>query len=318
MSHFKNFTKKIVIGSMAAIALSTIYTPTLLAGTGGAAGTTDATGAGGGSSLLAKIAEYTNGTLTALTSTNNPVVVAIVAALTNLTAPDNATNPASPTPTLQNSFTTYVTQSAASDTAQTSMQPRLISDFFGADITGQNTPYANDLAFTSLLGNPVLSPDPRKDAASIDSGLNYIRYASGLNLNHAVPGNDWTGSASDQKRYINYFNSVIAIQTFDAYILSRLYTDTKNGIPAAQTALINQASDPTTWFATITSESIGAVLRQTLMYQSQSYIVLTQILETEKMLLAAQAMNNTSIILSGQMSEAMMAAKAVKKQSGGL
>jgi membrane-bound inhibitor of C-type lysozyme len=107
------------------------------------------------------------------------------------------------------------------------------------------------------------------------------------------------------------------VQTFNGYVLSQLYEDVKNGVAAAQTTLINQASDPANWFATITTESIGAVLRQTLMYQSQSYIVLTQLLQTEKMLLAAQTMNNTLLVLSNQSNESFMLRKAVAKMPGG-
>lgn len=314
MSFFTFRNKKITLGIATIATLSLLSISQLHADTTASAGT----GSSNASSLLAAIAQYTNGTLTAVTSTTNPVVTAIVTALTNLTSPDNATNPASPTPTLQNGFTSYITQTAASATAQAALQQQLIAPLF-ASFTTTNVPYANDLVFSSLMGTPTpyFNPDPRPKPSSIDSGLNYVKYASGLNVTHAVPDPSWTGSLQDQLNYTAYFATINAVQTFNGYVLSQLYEDVKNGVAAAQTTLINQASDPANWFATITTESIGAVLRQTLMYQSQSYIVLTQLLQTEKMLLAAQTMNNTLLVLSNQSNESFMLRKAVAKMPGG-
>jgi hypothetical protein len=325
MSHFLKIAKKTSLHVVATLVISLIYIPISNADdpaiTPPPATPAPAPAAGGGSSitaLLAQIAAYTNGTLTALTSISNPVVVSIVGALTNLTSPDNATNPASPTPALQSSFTTYVAQSAASTAAQATLQQTLLAPLIG-NLPVAKVPFANDLAFTSLLGapTPIFNPDPRPNAKSIDSGLNYIQFASGLLIQHAVPDPTWKGSAGDQIRYGNYFSAMSAAQTFNAYILSQLYEDTKNTVPAAQTALINQASDPANWFAIITNESIGAVLRQMLMYQSQSYIVQTQILQNQKMQLAAAAINNTLLMLSSQASEGLLVRKAVAPLPGG-
>jgi hypothetical protein len=265
--------------------------------------------------LLAQIATYTNGTLTAVTSTTNPVVTALVAALTNLTAPDNSTNPPSPTPALQQAFTAYVTQTQASATAQTALQQQLQSTFF-ANLTPGTVGYANDLSFASLMGvaTPVFNPDPRATPPA-DPALNYLQFASALNVTHTPPGNSWTGTGPDQAIYKNFFDTTYAAQSLNGYVLSQLYEDTKNGIPAAQTALINQAGTAS-WIATVASESIGAVLRQTLMYQSQSYILLTQILQTQKMLLATQAANNSLSVLQNMAAEGILRSRAVKRQPG--
>jgi hypothetical protein len=266
-----------------------------------------------GQGLLAQIAQYTNGTLTAVTSTTNPVVTAIVTALTNLTSPDMATNPASPTPNLQSSFTTYASSSAASQAAQLTVQQTALTPVV-ANFTTTSVPNANDLAFASLLGTPtpIFNPDPRASASSIDSGMNYLAFAAGLLIPHAVPTSTWKGALPYQTAYIRYFGTVTAVETYNAYVLSQLYEDAKNGVSTAQTTLVNQASDPANWFAIITNESIGAVLRQMLMYQSQSYIVLTQILQTQKMILAGTAMSNTTAMLAGMANEQMLVSKAIQ------
>jgi hypothetical protein len=286
MSRFKKHAKKTGLTMIAIATLGIFSTSLLHAGSDGAAA--DAGGLGGvGSSggLLAKIAEYTNGTLT---------------------------NPPSPTPNLQNSFTTYASQSAASSTGTTELAKKMATSYFSlAGISPTSIPYANDLGFPALLGSPVFE-ETRKNA---DPAYNYLQFASGLRLTHAAPSQTWHGSLSDQTNYINYFGTMTAAQTFNGYVLAQIYSDLKNGIPSTQTTLVNQASDPTTWFATITTESIGAVLRQSLMYQSQTYILLTQILQTEKMLLAAQAINNTLIMSTGLISENMLMKKAIEKSA---
>jgi hypothetical protein len=332
MSRFIPRSKKIVAGVSTIAVLSFISIQELKADTTTPAATTTAaasssgtasasTGAGTSpdSGVLQQIAQYTNGTLTAVTSTTNPVVTAIVTALTNLTSPDNATNPPSPTPTMQQGFTTYATQTAASSTAQTALIQTLTAPLF-SNFTTTSVPYANDLNVTNILqATPTLffNPDPRPNPSTIDPALNYITYASGMGIQHAIPDKTWSGSPQSQFTYNAYFGTITAVETFNAYILSQLYEDIKNGVPAAQTALINQASDPTNWFATITTESIGAVLRQTLMYQSQSYIVMTQILQTEKMLLAAQSMSITMGMLTSLPGENMAASKAIRTLPGG-
>jgi hypothetical protein len=220
---------------------------------------------------------------------------------------------------MQQGFTTYATQTAASSAAQIALIQTLTAPLF-SNFTTTSVPYANDLNVTNILQTaPTLffNPDPRPNPSAINPALNYITYASGMGLQHAIPDKSWTGSAQSQFVYNSYFGTITAVETFNAYILSQLYEDIKNGVPAAQTALINQASDPTNWFATITTESIGAVLRQTLMYQSQSYIVMTQLLQTEKMLLAAQSMSITMGMLSSLPGESMVASRAIRTLPGG-
>jgi hypothetical protein len=254
------------------------------------------------------IAQHTNDILTALTSVSNPVVQVIVSALTSLTSPDSDST--SPTPALQSAFTNYVTQSAKSNANQIGLQTQLTTDFFGTVITPTTMPSLNDESFLSLLGTPFISPDPRNDK-NINPAYNFLRNASGLAITHPVPSPSWNGTDTDKIRYNNYFTSLIAAQTFNAYLLSQYYSDATSPVPAAQTDLINQASDPNTWFKMISTESIGAVLRQILMYNSQSYILQAQTLQIEKQLLAAMAINNTLSIVGTQASESLLVRRAI-------
>jgi hypothetical protein len=307
MSLFAPKRKKLLVGTAIVAAASFAAIPFVHADTSsGSLG-------GDASSILAQIAQYTNGTMTAVTSTSNPIVAAILTALTSLTAPDNATNPATPTPAMQNNFTTYATDSAASFTAQSTSHAQLVNAVFG-NFTTATVPYANDMAFPSLLGTPtpIFNPDPRANPSSIDSGMNYLGFAAGLSIPHQVPSSTWTGLPNYQLAYIRYFNTVTAIESYNAFVLSQLYEDAKQGVSTIQKTLVNQATDPTNWFATITNESIGAVLRQSLMYQSQIYVLMTQQLQSEKMILAGIAMNNTMLMLSNMQTESMLVNKAIK------
>lgn len=287
-----------------------------------------ATGMGGMdyTAILQQIATNTGNILTAVTDTSNPVVQAIVTALSMITSPDNATNPATPTPTLQTNFTAYVNGVSTSNSAQLSLQHALESDFFGTSVTTTTLPYANDLAMSSMLallgGSNQLyfAPDPRGTSSggvTLDPAYNFVKNAAGLNISHVIPSPTWKGHAVDQSRYAVYYNTVSAVQTFNAYLLSEAYNDFKTQLNSLQTTLINQASDAKTWFATVTTENIGAVLRQSLMYQSQNYILTVQLLQEEKKILAAEAINTAMAIAAGSSGEALLMSRAINPTPGG-
>ncbi|MES2218052.1 MAG: hypothetical protein V4501_06545 [Pseudomonadota bacterium] len=311
MPKFISRMKKISAFIATVAALSIIAIPQLRADT-------PAPGAGAGSDTLylQEIATYTNSILTAITTPVNPVVLMILEPLFNLVAVDNSTNPQSPTPALQNSFTTVnFTGEAMSPLMMMSNYAQLQSDFF-SNISSGTVPNANDLAFGSLIQQPLFSPDPRQNNAG-NIPYNYIKTASGMTMIHVVPGTDWKGSNYDQNNYKIMYNTESAVQTFNGYALSQLYTDTQLQLTTQQAALVAQVSDPKAWFAVITSEPIGAVLRQTLMFQSQSYVLLTQLLQTEKLILAAIAMNNTMAMVNNTGNESMALMKAVKAMPKG-
>lgn len=172
-------------------------------------------------------------------------------------------------------------------------------------LTPKSIPYANDLSFTTLLGAPIIN-DPRKD---VDSMTNYIMNASGSNMYHVTPGNSWQGKEESQRRYQNFYNTVMAATSFNNYILTFYATD-KGKYNNLQNALIKQASDPKDWFAKVSSENIGFVLRQLLMYQSQIFVLLTELVETQKQMVSAQAMNTAVLVAMNQINENAMTAYA--------
>lgn len=172
-------------------------------------------------------------------------------------------------------------------------------------------PYANDLVYSTLLNKPFIPKDPREKgkSGSVDMAYNYIRNASGINFYHPAPGGNWTGSDAAQSRYQNYYNTVMAAESFNSYILSQQYVD-RGQLSELQQQLITQATDSKTWFAVVASENIGFVLRQILMYESQMFVLLAKIFETQKQGVAAQTMTNSLLIAANQLNENMLVSNA--------
>ena len=224
---------------------------------------------------------------------------------------------------LQQIFAQFGAMTSTSMDTQKSVQPSLLTQLFkGA--TPQTFQNANDLAFQTLLGMPFYAQDPRgANNPTVDPKKNYIINASGLLIPHLRPRLS-NADPQDQTRYANYYNAVMATQSFNAYVLSGLYADhlipddennpdpqrrTKS-LSTLQKDLITQASN-SDWFVKIASEDLGLVFRQLLMYQSQLYVVTQQLLNVQKQLVAAQAMNNTLIIAGNMNTESMLYDKAV-------
>ena len=136
-----------------------------------------------------------------------------------------------------------------------------------------------------------------------------------MNITHTIPGPNWRGTEENKQKYLSYYSSISAIQTFNGYLLSQLYADYVNGrqYTQQQTALIQQASS-SDWFTHVASESIGVVLRKILMYNSQLYVLMTELVQTQKQLLSAQAMTNTLLIIGNQFTENQLISKATGQQ----
>lgn len=171
--------------------------------------------------------------------------------------------------------------------------------------------YANDLTFSTLLGNPPNSPDPRTKAGfKVNSPYNYIKNAAGLNIWHVVPSSSWKDGGA-KTRYQNYFNTVMAVESFDSYILSSQLANAnpQQNMNAIQQQMVTQASDPS-WAMQIASEKIGYVIRQLLLYQSQLFILMTQLVQSQQQMVTAQAMTNSLLIAINQTNENVMVANA--------
>jgi hypothetical protein len=269
---------------------------------------------------LQQIAQNTANILTAVNTLPN-YITQMLAYATNMTATDTAMDGSSLTPTLQGYFTTTGNQFTQDPALQLAKQPSLNKDMFNAQVVPgvlaalpppQN---ANDLVYSTLLGSPFYSTDPRQPKPS-DLPYNYIKTASGINILHMMPsgGASWNGYPSDYARYQSYYNTVMSVESYNGYILSNQYEEAlnNNALTTAQMQLVSQATG-SSWFTAITSESIGVVLRQLLMFESQSYVLQTQILQTEKQMLAAQVMTNTLLIATGMYDEEQLLTRAEKK-----
>ena len=230
--------------------------------------------------------------------------------------PDNTQNTAN----LQTNFIDVNNAILRNQSVQNALLPRLNSDLMGPSATTRSTPQANDLLFSSLVGIPYFTPDPRANPNqpnNIDHAYNYIRNASGILTTHVIPGAGWAGTLQDQITYINYYDSVMAIESYNAYVLSDMYAESVNGGPfnKSQQTLMKQASDPN-WFVAIGAEPLGVLLRQMLMYQSETFVLLCQLLQTEKQMLAATVMGNTVGILNNSSNEITLRNKAIKAGPG--
>jgi hypothetical protein len=260
----------------------------------------------------------------------NSIIEAVVALNVTWTQPDGTDTSAK----LQSSFATLADTVSTNNDTRASIQDNLVSsllrpttgggmpDYYTvpASLTAQNFPYANDMVFQTLLGKPFLNPDPRPktdadgNPIAIDPIYNYIKNAAGLNITHAIPSPQWIGTKDARTKYFNFYTTITAIQTYDAYLLSQLYADFAKGpqLTTQQNALMVQASN-SDWFAQVASENIGVVLRQILMYNSQIFVMLTQLLQVQKQSLAAQAMTNTLIVIGNQFTESQLLNKATSK-----
>ncbi len=270
-------------------------------------GTASSPGGGSDTYFLNLIEQHTSAILT---NVNN--LPSYLAALTKLALSLLANDDSAESANLQASFGALTNNYAANDVLQQKIQKQLLTDFFGPNVTTTTVPYANDMTFQTFVGQPYFNPDPRNvGGVKIDYAYNYLKNVAGLNMQHAVPDPGWSGKPGAKLNYQNFYSAISAVQTYNAYVLSQVYAEAENNNQAASTqaALIKLASD-SAWFSKIATENIGIVLRQILMYNSQMYIVMTQILQAQKQMVATQAMNNTLLILGNTFTESQLLNKA--------
>lgn len=258
---------------------------------------------------LQTIAENTSGILVYVN--NLPVYLrALTKMALSWLAPDTSQSTAE----LQNTFTALENASIQNTKTQTENQKKFLDYFFAFPSKQSDFPSANDFTYQTLLKQPYFAdqPNPLQKNTGRDSAYNYTLYASGLNIRHRKPPTYLLSKNNASiGMYINYYNTASAVQTYNGYILGELYADSKNGnsVKEKQDSLVQKANSAD-WFSQIASENIGIVLRQILLYNSQTYVLLTQLLETQKQLLAAQAMNNALLIATSQFNEDMLYTKA--------
>ncbi|HSW93794.1 MAG TPA: hypothetical protein VLJ15_05485 [Gammaproteobacteria bacterium] len=208
----------------------------------------------------------------------------------------------------------FGTLSASTDNNQTTqdgLQQRLNQDMISKRLEFTYVPpYVNDYTFQTILTpkSPYQKMDPRsKTEKNLDLPYNYIRNTAGLNIYHPAPDKSWKKNVMATITYKNFYTTVSSIQSYDAYILSDLYANAANGnqLTQDQNNLMAQASSDT-WFAQVLAENGMTVLRQILIFNSQVYVLLVQLLQTQKEMLAVNAMTNTLMILGNRFNESQL------------
>lgn len=213
------------------------------------------------------------------------------------------------------SMGSLITQNAAT---QNNAQLTLTADLYGVQPSSFNNPpnspeilkklpQINDITYATMLGLP---PSPKAPKVA-NAPYNYIKNAGGLTTPHTIPDLKWQGPVEDQDRYMSFYNTMMAIESFNGYVLSNQYAEAmnENAFTSLQNSLITQATN-STWIGAIATEELGKVFRQILLFQSQTYVLVTQLLQTEKQLLAAQAMTNSLLILNNQNTESLLVSRA--------
>lgn len=284
---------------------------------------TPPSGGGDAVAILAAIKSDTDKILVAVNDLPTAISTLIAYCL-NWTDPDKTDQTAS----LQSGFANLENVVANGQTAKNTIQANLVKDFLAASqitmsANGQTSVQylgVNDIIFQSLLadpknmGLPINVGSVKEDSNTI--AYHYVKNASGIMINHIIPKPTWDSSDPGPKgQYTNYYNAVNAVQTFNGYVLSQLYADSlsNNQLTKEQNALMQQASDSSNWFAKVASENIGVVLRQILMYNSQEYVLMVQLLQTQRQQLAEQAMSNTLLIIGNKFTESQLLTNAFKQ-----
>jgi hypothetical protein len=223
-------------------------------------------------------------------------------------APDDSESTAE----LQYAFTGLENASIQNAKIHDENQKKFLDYFFAFPKTQNDFPNANDLTYQTLLKKPYFTNFIPPKGKAYDPAYNYILYSSGLNIQHRAPPTFFLNKKNPSiGMYINYYNTTSAVQTYNGYLLSELYAESKNeNSVQKRQAMLAQKASSSEWFTQVASENIGIVLRQILLYNSQTYVVLTQLLETQKKLLAAQAMNNALLVAVNQNNEDMLYSNA--------
>ncbi len=219
----------------------------------------------------------------------------------------------------QVAFATLGTLFSQQEQNQDIVQPQLTTDLLGKAPTAIQASTIdfnmNDIIYSTMLGMPPIAPSSGS-GPDTTSANNYLKNVAGFGIVHPLPMKTWGGRKEYKETYTTYYKTVMAVESFNGYVLSRLLSenlDPNNSSNKLQNTLIAQASN-STWLAKITSEELGRIFRQLLLFQSQQYVLSAKILEIEKQMLTAQVMTNTLLILNNQMNEAVLISKALNIQ----
>ena len=177
------------------------------------------------------------------------------------------------------------------------MQKKVMADILGKPasvFSGDPAPIVldipdiNEISFSSLIGEPPV------EKRSVDF-YGYVKNAAGFNTIHPIPDSSWEGNDDAKLKYRNYFNTIISVESFSAYILSQLAINSLLKVNETRDQLVNTVSS-SGFIAQIATEELGRVFRQILLFESQNFVLNAQIQKRLDEMVSAQAMTNTLLI----------------------
>ena len=140
--------------------------------------------------------------------------------------------------------------------------------------------------------------------------VDYISNVGGLKTKHYSPETFEYKDDASKNSYTNFYNSVMSISSFNAYVLSSMGSE--NNLNQIQEKLISEAGD-SNWFKKIMTDPISNILRRILMYQSEQFLFFNELIKVQKQLLYAQVMTNTLLINYGKTNEAVLIRDSIKR-----
>ncbi len=205
-------------------------------------------------------------------------------------------------------FSLFNQSSGTDETSRLSYTNTLVKLYYGGSVPKD----ANDYSYTTLRQTYLNSyPSGSQQQSLISKSIaNYMQYVSGNGIRLDSPDDSWVSNkaSASQKSYYALYKTMAAMQSYNDYIISKLMIDQQantsypKGIPsrsegqAANTtdilAATTDLAGSSSWYSDVGSESLGLVLRQMLIFNSQMYILLTRIYQTEQQMLVAQSLAN--------------------------
>jgi hypothetical protein len=198
----------------------------------------------------------------------------------------------------QFAFAELNTNYAANVDAQKALTQDLTLQFLSNNGNLNPPENTNELSATVLWGQMLVKQSDADKKAKKDINVytkNYITNLTGANFILDRP-NPVLGKKTDSAiKYINFYNTLSAVQSYNTYVLGGLLKQQTEEAPS--TYLMNQASS-SDWFTQVATEPLGLVLRQILMYSSQNYVQLERLVKLQRQQVAEQAMTNTLLIMN--------------------
>ena len=198
----------------------------------------------------------------------------------------------------QAAFSAAQSNSAGQIGAQFAVSYNLMNQYLLAGSSNPNAAAlpsnANELFYQILWGATL--PNTSTPKNMLASQQNYIANLSGAGIQLPQPNPSWSPTQATQN-YTNFYNTIAAAFSYNSFILAGLMNDKNNY--TTNTTLANMASS-SSWFSDISTEPLGMVMRQILMFSSQIYVAVQQSILIQQQMLIELASLNTIISLVAQ------------------